>query len=94
MSKDTEHHYMRSYSFDIHPKESKDIAPMSTKPVQELRYTLHIPTLREIVIVEVGTEQEEVRAYSDGSGIGGKIGAVAILFRDSEEVWLLRKCLG
>jgi len=82
------------HSFNIWPKEYKDIVPMSTEPRQELCYALHIPASREIVIAEAGTAQEEVRAYSDGSGIGRQIGVVAILFRDGEEVWLLRKCLG
>jgi len=62
-------------------------------PGQEPCYALHIPALREIAI-EAGMAQEEVRAYSDRARIGGQIGAAAILFRDGEEVWSLRKCLG
>ena len=82
------------HSFNIQPRDYEDIVPMSTEPRQESCYVLHILASREKAIEELGMAQEEVRVYSDGSGIGGKIGVVAILFRDGDEVWLLRKCLG
>ena len=39
------------------------------------------PRIKVEAIEEAGMAWEEARVYLDGSGIGGKIGVVAILFR-------------
>ena len=53
-----------------------------------------MPASREYVIEEVGETCADVRTYLDGSGIGGGIGAVAVLYRNREEKKVLRMHLG
>jgi len=65
------------HGFSIWPGDYEDIKPMRAKPGQEPHPMVHIPVPRERVIEEVGELREEVRMYSDGSGIGGQVGAAS-----------------
>ena len=49
---------------------------------------------REEAVEDVRCARHEVQVYANGSGIGGGIGAAAVLFRNGEEKCALRKYLG
>src|SRR6266481_3038839 len=53
-----------------------------------------MPDKRESSRAEDRTDQAEVRAYSDGSGIDGHAGAAAVLYRGNWVIKTLRYFLG
>jgi len=72
----------------------EEIRPMRCGAKWEPGVKMWILESREEAVEDVRCARHEVQVYANGSGIGGGIGAAAVLFRNGEEKCALRKYLG
>jgi len=86
-------HYMM-HEYKLHPQKMERIeaARQPNKWVPGFAY--RIAQTKDIAGREDMQDRTEIQVYTDGSGLGGKIGASAVLFRGGVEKQQLRFCLG
>ena len=61
----------------------KEITPVRMGPKWTPGFQVCIPASKECMVEEAAVAHEEVKVFSDGSCIEGKVGAVAVLFHDA-----------
>jgi len=82
------------HTFTVCPDEVETVMPAVRPPNKENSFCMRIASTREESRAEDCTDQAEVRAYSDGSGIDGHAGAAAVLYRGNRVIKTLRYFLG
>lgn len=81
-------------AFKLKPAEIEEIQAIRHYPKWEKEFTTHIATSKDEAEEEEANNNEEIRVYSDGSGIDGGIGASAVLYRKGKQQRSLRFHLG
>ena len=80
--------------YGIVPGRVEVLDPVCTLPPQEIKATITLAGSNDEHDEEAVVEDGEVQLFSDGSGLDGSIGAVAVMYNDGREVKVLRYCLG
>jgi hypothetical protein len=95
--------YVKKHRTPLHELMDKfDLKPEKMERISAVRYSVDWESGMAVSIQSSKEEAEEEhnkdgahwKVYSDGSGIEGKIGAAAVLFRDGVEVKSIRRRLG
>ena len=68
------------HAFDLKPDKMEKIEPVVFSPKWEPSFTASIPPNKEQAIKEVIADPAKVQVFTDGSCIGGKVGAAAVLY--------------
>ncbi|SJL06758.1 uncharacterized protein ARMOST_10100 [Armillaria ostoyae] len=80
--------------FDVQPDALETIKVVRFPPYWKSKVTVEIAeTMQEAIAME-RMDKSEVRAYGDGSGIDGGIGAAAIIYKGDRRVKTLRLSVG
>ena len=83
-------HYLMNNYQDVKPHLIETIKPVRKSSAWAPKLAVRIADMREKAKEEDETDRARLRVYSDGSGIGGKIGAAAVLYRDGI-LWQTRR---
>ena len=75
-------------------QDCEKIASSTHPPNKDSTLRLQIADTWEESREEVEDDKAHVQVYLDGLGLEGMVGAVAVLFRDGQEVWTIRYQLG
>src|SRR5882724_7079960 len=78
----------------LKPADFEEISPCWRGPKWEPCFPICIPASRESAIQEASQLDAETMVFSDGSVIGGGVGAAAVLYRNGEERRSLKVHLG
>lgn len=76
------HHLYHATKFDLGSIET--ITHNRRPPSSRTPYHIAIASTRELAIQDHNDNNDEIKIYSDGSGINGKIGAAAVLIRNGQ----------
>ena len=68
-------------TFKLQRKNLEIIYPVAQCPPRALKFTTSISETREDSIKEEKADKADFKAFSDGSGLDGDVGAVAVLYR-------------
>ncbi len=80
--------------FDVQPDALETIKAVRFPPYWKSKVTVEIAeTMQEAIAME-RMDKSEVRAYGDGSGIDGGIGAAAVIYKGDRRVKTLRLSVG
>ena len=82
------------HAFNIKPAAMEKITPIGKGPKWEPCHNMRIPKDKDEALREAELVVDDVQIYTDGSCIGGGVGAAAILYRNGIECDILRKHLG
>src|SRR5882724_10062237 len=82
------------HAFGMQASKYKEITPVRMGPKWTPGFQVCIPARKECAVEEAVVAHEEVKVFSDGSCIEGKVGAAAVLFCDSQEKRVARKYSG
>ena len=82
------------HAFNVQPQDCEMIMPPTHPPNEVSALQLQVADTWEESREEDKGDKADVWMYSDRSGIEGMAGAAAVLFSDSQEIWLLRYQLG
>jgi ribonuclease HI len=69
------------HTYEIKPKAMETIAAVRQNTTWTPNLTTRIAESAALAEQQSGEDRADIRVYSDGSGIGGKIGAAAVLYR-------------
>lgn len=76
------------------PRRVESLAPVSLRPGSSLPFTTFIASSREEAADLDAAQTNDLRVYSDGSGLDGQVGASAVLLRHGREPRFLHFHLG
>ncbi|KIK78064.1 hypothetical protein PAXRUDRAFT_165010, partial [Paxillus rubicundulus Ve08.2h10] len=77
------HHLFHAYN--LPPDDIESIANPRHSPSSTIPFQTRIAKSREDAIFKYNSANDAIRIYCDGSGVGGRIGAAAVLQRGSNE---------
>jgi hypothetical protein len=83
---------MKTYRIKPEKMEKIEVARQDLK--WEMKAEVRIAGMKEEAILEEGHDGAEVKVYLDGSGIDGKIGVVAVLYRNGQRKSSMQYRLG
>src|SRR6266446_3455776 len=86
-------HYMM-HKYKLHPQKMERIEAVRQPNKWVPRFAYCMAQTKDISGREDMQDHTEIQVYTDGSGLGGKIGASAVLFCGGVEKRQLRFCLG
>ena len=84
-------------AYEVHPDNTETIQPVRQTPKWQSAFKTHIAPLKDKAILKELGDPAFIRIYSDGSGIEGNIGSVAVLYHRKDNVetkCVLCYCLG
>ena len=86
-------HYMM-HEYKLQPEEIETIETTRHRNKWTPDFAIRIADTKDRAQEEDEQDRAEIQIYTDGSGLGGKIGASAVLYRGGQEKGQLRYCLG
>jgi len=86
------HYMMHEYKLCPEKVEKVEATGCPNKWVPD--FATRIADTKDVAEEEDKRDQADIRIYTDGSGMRGKIGASAVLYREGEEKSQMRYCLG
>jgi len=86
------HELLHVYKID--PRKYEDIRPIRTRQKWTPRYAIQIPANRNLALEEVGKLTQGTRVHYDCSCINRKMNSAAVMFKQGEELCVLRKHIG
>jgi ribonuclease HI len=86
-------HYMM-HEYKLHPEKIETIETTRQPNKWTPGFALRIADMKDVAEKEDKEDRAEIQIYTDGSGLEGRIGASAVLFRGGEEKGQMRFCLG
>jgi len=82
------------HAFNIRPEAYETVCPVRLGPKWRPQYPIRVPKSMSKAVEDAMSVQSEVTVYSDGSSLGGGVGAAAMLCRNRWVKAVLRKHLG
>jgi hypothetical protein len=69
------------HSFNVHPQKIETIEAVRQDAKWKPNIKIHVAESKEKAIREVQLDTSDVKVFTDGSGMEGRIGAAAVLYR-------------